>query len=196
MKNENKMGFMNIQLFGEDSTDATTSNTTGTETQIDYESEYKKVLAERDSYKAEAEKQKGLKDKYASENADYKKKELDKMTDDEKKAKELQDLIDSKNKMEAEIKQMKLEKDLLANGFTAEESAKLINSNFSVKDIAEIIKEKVDLAVKSAKAEGIKDSTPSSPMGNGTTTDPNQKSEFAKFQAQQEKNKTQGKVEF
>lgn len=173
MKNENKMGFMNIQLFGEDSTDATTSNTTGTETQIDYESEYKKILAERDSYKAEAEKQKGLKDKYASENADYKKKELDKMTDDEKKAKELQDLIDSKNKMEAEIKQMKLEKDLLANGFTADESAKLINSNFSVKDIAEIIKEKVDLAVKSAKAEMIKGTTPSAQMGNPNLGTPN-----------------------
>ena len=185
MKNENKMGFMNIQLFGEDSTDATTSNTTGTETQIDYESEYKKVLAERDSYKAEAEKQKGLKDKYASENADYKKKELDKMTDDEKKAKELQDLIDSKNKMEAEIKQMKLEKDLLANGFTAEESAKLIKSNFSVKDIAEIIKDKVDLAVKSAKAEMIKGTTPSAQMGNGTTNNAQEKTGFQKFQESQ-----------
>lgn len=185
MKNENKMGFMNIQLFGEDSTDATTSNTTGTETQIDYESEYKKILAERDSYKAEAEKQKGLKDKYASENADYKKKELDKMTDDEKKAKELQDLIDSKNKMEAEIKQMKLEKDLLANGFTAEEGAKLIKSNFSVKDIAEIIKDKVDLAVKSAKAEMIKGTTPSVQMGNGTTNNAQEKTGFQKFQESQ-----------
>lgn len=192
MKNENKMGFMNIQLFGEDSTDATTSNTTGTQTQIDYESEYKKILAERDSYKAEAEKQKGLKDKYASENADYKKKELDKMTDDEKKAKELQDLIDSKNKMEAEIKQMKLEKDLLANGFTAEESAKLINSNFAVKDIAEIIKEKVDLAVKSAKAEMIKGTTPSAQMGNGTADGKNEKSDFQKYQ--ESKTKTNNEV--
>lgn len=192
MKNENKMGFMNIQLFGEDSSDATTSNTTGTQTQIDYESEYKKMLAERDSYKAEAEKQKGLKDKYASENADYKKKELDKMTDDEKKAKELQDLIDSKNKMEAEIKQMKLEKDLLANGFTAEESAKLINSNFSVKDIAEIIKEKVELAVKSAKAEMIKGTTPPAQMGNGTADGKNEKSDFQKYQ--ESKTKTNNEV--
>ena len=192
MKNENKKGFINIQLFGEDSNDATTSKTTGTETQIDYESEYKKILAERDSYKAEAEKQKGLKDKYASENADYKKKELDKMTDDEKKAKELQDLIDSKNKMEAEIKQMKLEKDLLSNGFTAEESSKLINSNFSVKDIAEIIKEKVDLAVKSAKAEMIKGTTPSAQMGIGTATD---KGESGYQKYQKSKQTTNNKVE-
>lgn len=137
---------------------------------IDYESEYKKILAERDSYKAEAEKQKGLKDKYASENANYKKKELDKMTDDEKKAKEYQELVDAKNKMEAEIRTMKLEKNLLANGFTSEESAKLMNANISIDDmkvLTDIIKEKIEVAVKSAKAELIKDTTPSSPMGKG-----------------------------
>ena len=196
MKNENKMGFMNIQLFGEDSQGASTPDTTNTQTQIDYESEYKKMLAERDSYKAEAEKQKGLKDKYASENADYKKKELDKMTDDEKKAKELQDLIDSKNKMEAEIKQMKLEKDLLANGFTAEESQKLISSNFSVKDIAEIIKEKVDSAVKSAKAEMIKGTTPSAQMGNGNADGKAEKSDFQKFQDERNKKNTNKEIKF
>ena len=114
------------------------------------------------------------------------------MTDDEKKAKELQDLIDSKNKMESEIKQMKLEKDLLANGFTAEESAKLINSNFSVKDIAEIIKEKVELAVKSAKAEMIKGTTPSAQMGNGTADGKNEKSDFQKYQ--ESKTKTNNEV--
>ena len=161
------------------------ASTPATQT-IDYESEYKKIVAERDSYKAEAEKQKGLKDKYASENATYKKKELDKMTDDEKKAKELQDLIDSKNKMEAEIRVMKLEKDLLANGFTTEESEKLIKGNFAVKDIADIIKEKIDLAVKSAKAEMIKDTTPSSPMGNGNTSG-DAKSGFQIFQEKSKK---------
>ncbi|MGN0961430.1 MAG: hypothetical protein ACI4PF_04455, partial [Christensenellales bacterium] len=147
-------GFMNIQLFAEQEGGQTQE--TSTQTQIDYESEYKKMVAERDSYKAEAEKQKGLKDKYASENADYKKKELDKMTDDEKKAKELQDLIDSKNKMEAEIRTMKLEKELLSNGFTGEESEKLIKGNFAINDIkvlTDIIKVKVDEAIKSTKAE-------------------------------------------
>lgn len=187
----------NIQLFAEEA--GAEAPNTETQTQIDYESEYKKMLAERDAFKAEAEKQKGLKDKYASENAGYKKKELEKMTDDEKKAKEYQELVDAKNQMAEEIRTMKLERDLFANGFTSEESAKLMKANISIDDmkvLTDIIKEKVEVAVKSAKAEGIKDSTPSSPMGNGTTTDPKQKSEFAKFQAQQEKNKTQGKVEF
>ena len=187
-----KQGFMNIQLFAEPDGAATPSENGGTPPSIDYESEYKKMVAERDSYKAEAEKQKGLKDKYASENADYKKKELDKMTDDEKKAKEYQELIEAKNKMEAEIKTMKLEKDLLSNGFTTEESAKLIKDNFAVSTIAEIVKNKVEEAVKSAKAELIKDTTPSSPMGKGTA-EGNGKSDFQKFQ--ESKKQTNNKVE-
>lgn len=182
MEENKKNGFINIQLFGEEPEGAKTPDAPT----IDYESEYKKMMAERDSYKAEAEKQKGLKDKYASENADYKKKELDKMTDDEKKAKELQDLIESKNKMEAEIRVMKLEKELLSNGFTAEESEKLIKSNFAVKDIAEVVKLKVEEAVKSAKAEMIKETTPSSPMGNGTAKG-NGESDFQKFQKSKQK---------
>lgn len=162
---------------------------------IDYESEYKKMMAERDSYKAEAEKQKGLKDKYASENADYKKKELDKMTDDEKKAKEYQELIESKNKMEAEIRVMKLERDLLANGFTNEESEKLIKGNFAIKDIADIIKQKVDVAVKSAKAEMIKDSTPSSPMGNGNA-EGKRETPFQIFQKEKNQNNSKKEIKF
>ena len=182
----NEKGFINIQLLAEDSQGAATPDTTNTQSTIDYESEYKKVLAERDSFKAEVEKQKGLKDNYAKENAEYKRKELEKMTDDEKKAKELQDLIESKNKMEAEIRTMKLEKDLLANGFTTEESAELIKDNFAVSTIAKIMKSKIEEAVKSAKAEGLKETTPSSPMGNGTTNGET-KSGFQVYQESQEK---------
>ena len=97
-----------------------------------------------------------------------------------------------KNKMEAEIKTMKLEKDLLSNGFTPEESAKLIKDNFAVTTIAEIMKAKVEEAVKSAKAELIKDTTPSSPMGNGTAKGDG-KSDFQKFQ--ESKKQTNNKIE-
>lgn len=191
MKN-NEIKKFNLQFFADDGQGGTQPNGDGTNP-IDYESEYKKMLAERDSYKAEAEKQKGLKDKYASENADYKKKELDKMTDDEKKAKEYQELIEAKNKMEAEIRTMKLEKELLAEGFTVEESEKLITSNFAVKTIAEIVKSKVELAVKSAKAEGIKDTTPNSPLGNGTAKG-TEKSDFAKYQETKQKTNNEVKL--
>ena len=184
MANNNKKGFMNIQLFGEDPQGATTPQTTETQTQIDYESEYKKMLAERDSFKAEAEKQKKLKDEYASENAGYKKKEIEKMSDDERKAKEYQDLVDSANQMKEELAKMKLEKEFLANGFTAEETTKLIESSSSPKTIAEIIKAKVELAIKSAKAEAIKEGTTQQPMGNGTSSEGG-KSRFQMFQESQ-----------
>lgn len=169
---KNKKGFMNIQLFAEAEGATTPTTDTPTNNQIDYESEYKKVLAERDSYKAEAEKQKGLKDKYASENADYKKKEIDKMTDDEKRQKEYQDIMESNKKMEAELRIMKLEKELLSNGFTGEESEKLIKGNFAIDDIkilTDIIRIKVDEAVKSTKAELLKGTTTTPPMGSPTT---------------------------
>lgn len=187
MANNIKKGFINIQLFAEP--EGTTIPQTDTPPSIDYESEYKKMLAERDAFKAEAEKQKGLKDKYASENAGYKKKELEKMTDDEKRAKEYQDLVESKNKMEEEIRMMRLERDLLSNGFSAEESEKLIKSNFSVAEIANIVKTRVEDAVKSAKAEAIKTDTPDSLIGNGTAKGDG-KSDFQKFQEKQKQSTT------
>lgn len=166
--------------------DATTSNENGTTPpSIDYEKEYNKLLAERDAIKSDVDKYKKLKDQYASENAEYKKKEIAKMSDEEKKAKEFQDLVDAKNKIEAELHTMKLEKDLLANGFTSEESVKLIKANISIDDmkvLSDIIKEKVDLAVKSAKAEGIKTGTPNSLMGNGTADGKSQKTGFQMYQ--------------
>ena len=188
MKN-NEKGFVNIQLLAEDSQGAETPNTTNTQSNIDYESEYKKVMAERDSYKAEFEKQKGLKDNYAKENAEYKRKELEKMTDDEKKAKEYQELIESNQKLEARLREIETQNSLIGAGFTTEESAELLKANFSINDInvlSNIIKAKVDLAVKSAKAEGIKDSTPSSPMGKGTT-DGKGETGFQTFQKSQQK---------
>lgn len=158
----------------------------------DYKHEYEKQLME-------IEKLKNAISKTNSENAEYKKKELAKMTDDEKKAKEFQDLVDAKNQMEAEIKQMKLEKDLLANGFTTEECDKLIKANISIGDmkvLTDIIKEKVENAVKSAKAELIKNTTPSSPLGNGTQDNSQEMNGFQKFQKSQSQNKIKSEIKF
>ena len=146
----------------------------------DYKQEYEKQLLE-------IEKLRNAISKTNSENAEYKKKELAKMSDDEKEAKELQDLIDSNNTMKTELAQMKLEKECLANGFTAEESEKLIKGNFAVKDIAEIIKSKVDEAVKSAKAEMTKGSTSNGLLGKGTAEKGNEKSDFQKYQESKSK---------
>lgn len=165
-----------------------TTQQNDTQNTIDYKVEYEKMLAERDSFKAEAEKQKGLKDKYASENADYKKKEIDKMSDDEKKAKEYQDLLESNQQMKAELEAIKLEKEIMAEGFTAEECAKLMESNRSPKVIAEIIKAKVEAGIKSINATLIKESTPTPLMGKGSSTDGTEKSAFQLRQESRQKN--------
>lgn len=165
-----------------------TVETNGQSTTVDYKAEYEKMVAQNKGLQAEVEKQKRMKDQYATENADYKKKAEAQMTEEEKRAKEWQEMLDSKSKMETELAQMKLEKDCLSNGFTAEESEKLIKGNFAVKDIAEIIKTRVEEAVKSAKAEMTKGSTTNGLLGKGTAEKGNEKSDFQKYQESKSKN--------
>ena len=148
---------------------AQTNGTTVVTPETDYKSLYEQTLKRAESAEAEATKQKGLKDNYAKENAEYKRKAEAQMTDDEKKAKEWQELLDGKAELEAKVARFELEKQFVANGFSAEETDKLINGNFAAKDIADIIKARCDEAVKSAQAEGVKKSTPDSLLGNGNT---------------------------
>ena len=147
---------------------ATTTETTAT---VDYEAEYKKMVAERDTYKAEAEKQKQLKDKYATENADYKKKSIESMSAEEKRQKEYDDLVASNKNFETELNKLKTERELLANGFTAEESEKLIKDGCPiglVKTIAEMYNARKTEFEKTLKAQLLKETTQPSPMGKGT----------------------------
>ena len=83
----------------------------------------------------------------------------------------------------------------MSNGFTADECTKIISENFSPKAIAEIITARVADAVKSAKAELIKDTTPSSLVGDGIAKG-EEKSGFQKFQAKQNENKPKGEIKF
>lgn len=161
-----------------------TTNTTEPAVEIpetDYKKMYEDAIKRAESAEAEAKKQKGLKDSYASENAEYKRKAEAQMTDDEKKAKDLQDALDAKAKAEAEVAQLRLEKEFASNGFSAEETEKLIKGNFAVKDIADIIKARCDEAVKSAKAEATKTSTADTLLGNGSAKGDG-KSDFQKHQ--------------
>ena len=171
-------------------TNAQTNDTNVGAPETDYKALYEQTLKRAETAEAEAKKQKGLKDTYATENAEYKRKEAAQMTDDEKKAKELQDLIDGKKSLEAEIAKLKLERDFSANGFTAEETAKLIDGNFAPKDIADIIKARVDEGVKSAKAEATKSSTADSLLGNGTANKGDAKSDFQKHQESRKQSST------
>lgn len=167
-------------------TNAQTNTNVGTPDNTDYKSLYEQTLKRAETAEAEASKQKGLKDDYAKENAEYKRKAEAKMTDEEKKAKEWQELLDGKATLEAEVAQLKLEKEFVANGFSAEETEKLIKGNFAVKDIADIIKARCEEAAKSAKAEATKSSTAETLLGNGSAKG-DAKSDFQKYQESKQK---------
>ena len=107
------------------------------------------------------------------------------MSDDEKKAREYEELVNSNNALAEELRAIKLEREFLGEGFTVEEYSELSKEKFSAKSIATLLKSKVDEAVKSAKAEFIKGSTPDTPMGKGTTKDAQDKTGFQQFQESQ-----------
>lgn len=159
------------------------ATTTETTANVDYEAEYKKMVAERDTYKAEAEKQKRMKDQYATENAEYKKERDKNLSDEERKTKEFNELVESKKTLEAEFTKMKTERELLANGFTAEESEKLIKGGCPielVKTIAELYNARKTELEKTLKAQLLKETTQSAPMGKGTVG-ANQKTAYQSY---------------
>ena len=121
-------------------TNAQTNTNVENPDNTDYKALYEQTLKRAETAEAEASKQKGLKDTYAKENAEYKRKEAAQLPEEERKAKEWQELLDGKANLEAEVAQLKLEKEFVANGFSAEETEKLIKGNFAVKDIADISK--------------------------------------------------------
>ena len=155
---------------------------------VNYEQEYKRL-------QLELEKQKKLKDDYAKESAGYKKQLTEKMTEDEKNAQARKEFEERMAQLEQENKTFKLERGLLAEGFTADECNKLINNNFDGKVIMDIIKTRLEENTKSVKAGLIKATTPTDPVGNGTTNAPKGKSKFALFQEEREKANSNKKVD-
>lgn len=196
MKNFNELDAINLQFFADNEGATTPTTNSDPQTQqpttpsVDYEQEYKKQVME-------IERLKNAISKTNSENAEYKRKELEKMSDEEKKAKELQDLIDSKTKIEAELQEMKLEKEIYAKGFTDDECAKLKKSGVSVNAIscfADILKARIEENTKNVKATLIKDTTPVEKLGKGTTENP--LSDFAKFQKEEQAKMQPKEVKF
>lgn len=142
-----------------------TTATAEDETTPDYKALYEKA-------NAEVEKQKGLKDQYAKENAEYKRKEKEAMTDEQKKAEAEAERERAFTAMQEELAAIKLEKEILANGFSTEETATLKGLKIpqeAIKPIAEIITARLNSYASSLKANGIKESTPAQPLGNGGT---------------------------
>ena len=104
------------------------------------------------------------------------------MSDEEKRAKEMQDLVDRATNAEKKMAEMEHKQSGLENGFTADEVAKLAGTGVDFKVLKEIIEARVDEAVKSAKAGGAKSSTAETLLGNGTATSGEEKSDFQKHQ--------------
>ncbi len=191
-KSTKNYGIIDLQLFAEEGGDAPQTNTTDTQTpSFDYEKEYKKQAME-------IERLKNAISKTNSENAEYKRKELEKMSAEEKQAQELQELMDSKTKIEAELQEMKLEKEIYAKGFTDDECEKLKKSGISVEAVscfADILKARIEENTKNVKATLIKDTTPTEKLGGGSTTSASPISDFAKFQKEQSAKSHPKKVE-
>lgn len=163
---------------------AQTTETTVVTPETDYKALYEQTLKRAESAEAEATKQKGFKDSYAKENAEYKrqeaerkKKELDSLPEVERLQKELEASQKATTEANAKIAEMEHKQSGLENGFTADEVAKLAGSNVDFKILKEIISARIEEAVKSAQAEGVKNSTPDSLLGNGSA-DKKAKSDF------------------
>ena len=188
MENNNKKSWMNIQLFGEgEGAPAPSGEPQDPTPSVNYEEECKRQAAEIEKLKAAISKTN-------SENADYKKKALEKMSEEEKRAKEIQELIASKDALEAELKTIRTKQEILDNGFTPAECEKLMKGNLSIKDFAEILKTRLDENTKSVTAGLIKKTTPATPMGDGSGSAKTQ--EKSAFQLRQESNRrTTNKVE-
>jgi hypothetical protein len=163
----------------------------------DYKALYEQTLARAEAAEADRDKQKKQKDNYATENADYKrqeverkKKELDSLPEVERLTKELEAERNARQEADKRFAEMEHKQSGLENGFTADEVAKLVGTNVDFKILKEIVSARVEEAVKSAKAESTKNSTAETLLGNGTANKGEAKSDFQKHQESKQSQST------
>lgn len=158
-----------------------------TETQtLNYEQMFKDLQGKYNSLNENYTKKSEAFDRVSSEVADYKRQQKENMTKEQQEAEEKKETLAKVQDLEAQIANYRLEKDILANGFTAEECDKLMKGNMSIGVFAEILKARLEENTKSVKASLIKGSTPDAPIGNGTAKDT--ETGFQKFQKNKQKN--------
>lgn len=104
-----------------------------------------------------------------AENAEYKRKEQARMTDDEKKALAEKEMQEEFAKAQEAIKLYKLKEELVESGFTAEEIKKLVESNCSAKAYSEIYAVREEKLKKSLNLGVLKNSTPKAGVGTTQT---------------------------
>lgn len=158
---------------------ATTQNTQANE--VNYQQEYEKQKLEIERLKNAISKTNSENAEYKRQEADRKQKELESLPELERLQKELEASQKATNDANARIAEMEHRQSGLENGFTNDEIAKLAGSKVDWKALKEIVTARVDAAIKSAKSEGVVNSTADSLLGNGTANK-DTKSDFQKHQ--------------
>jgi hypothetical protein len=158
---------------------ATTQNTQANE--VNYQQEYEKQKLEIERLKNAISKTNSENAEYKRQEADRKQKELESLPELERLQKELEASQKATNDANARIAEMEHRQSGLENGFTNDEIAKLAGSKVDWKALKEIVTARVEAAIKSAKSEGVVNSTADSLLGNGTANKET-KSDFQKHQ--------------
>lgn len=167
---------------------------------IDYEAEYKKVLSERDSARAEAEKYKGLKDKYAGESAEYKRKIEAQMSDEEKRQAENAEREQRYMALQSEVNEMRTATAFAKAGFDEKDYGNIVKKIVEVggeksgelaNTLIEFVKKSNASAVANAKNIGIVETAKA--MSPKASTTQGAKSDYQLYQ--ENKTKTNNIVE-
>jgi len=136
--------------------EGTQSATEPVANKIDYKAEFDKLSAEYQKLKLAL-------DKTNSENADYKRKERERLTDDEKRTLAEQERLEYIKKLEQSNKKFELEKTMLAKGFSQEETNVLVENASDPKAMAETMADILQARLlnnsKQVKAQILKSNT-------------------------------------
>lgn len=149
----NKKGFMNIQLFAEASVDGI-----GADATVDYQALYNTAMGEIDKLKKQISK-------VNSENAEYKRQKQAQMTEEEKKAQEQADLMAQLQDVQKQLDTYKLKDSLNTQGYTAKEIDLLIKGGCTAEVYAKIMNDRLSSQVESLKAQNLVNSTATPPAG-------------------------------
>ena len=99
----------------------------------------------------------------------FEEKARENLSGEEKTKYEIQELTKSLEAQKAELERYKLKDAIMKNGFSADECDQILSAQDKGENVASvyanIIKERTEAAVKSAKAEMTKTGTPSAPIG-------------------------------
>lgn len=148
MKKTNLLPF-NIQMFAEKENDVNNGGASEETPKTYSQEEYDKIIAERDKFKKSI-------DNLTKENADFKRKQKEKMSEEEKLAESQKEKDRVLQETQKELLGLKLSKEFMVAGFSEETTSSLVesfNNNDSVEFIKTLSKEIKNLVENARKQE-------------------------------------------